>query len=469
MKEAFEDIRTDPSGNLILHGHLTTIDLFNEGYKESINGALIKKESLKISLIRISDTINSDGYNIGQWNMIFRQGYRMSEVFDRLLYGIIDKTITGLGATTLELYSEVRNSIIVVPTKALAYNKHKVANLKKNEAFCLYVGSAIGEIKKDTNIERVQEYLVSRTNKVKKFLVVSDSLPRLLDYLLESGEDVFNNYFLMVDEIDTMQDDSAYRPKLEVVIDNYFRFKYSCRAAVSATIREFSDPRLNNEARLRIEWEKQPVRNISAINTNYVDDVAWNLINKLLVGSRDKILVAYNSLDGILNIIKHLNIHADECGVLCSERSLNKIKFVIAEPSEAIDASGSLKRRITFMTCAYFAGIDIVDKCHLLSISTKFQPFTYLSPNKLTQIAGRLRNGSLSETIIYDNLSEREQSQSPKVYINELITQANKYSDFLNATIDLTAKDTALSPLRDFIFSFTDFAQKRKPTYTSTH
>lgn len=467
MKEAFDDIRTDPSGNIIIHGHLFAIDLFNEGYNETINGARIKDEFLKINLVCMDNAINSDGYAIGKWQMIFRQGYKMSDVFDRLPYGIIDKTITGLGATTLELFSEVRNSIIVVPTKALAYNKNKMANSKKQEPYCLYVGSAIGDIKKDSNIDIVKEYLQSRANKVKKFLVVADSLPLLLDFLTECGENVFQEYFLMVDEIDTMQDDSAYRPKLEVVIDNYFRFKYNLRAAVSATIRKFSDPRLNKESRLRIEWEVQPKRKINAIHTNYVDDVAWNIINAYIESGNDKILVAYNSLDGIINIIKHLRVTPDKCGILCSERSNAKVRSYISEATDAIDAKGHLNKRVTFMTCAYFAGIDIFDKCHLISISTKFQPFTYLSLNKLTQIAGRLRNGTLSETIVYDTCVEKSNQGTPKKYEENLIIKASKYSELLNASIALAAKDETLNPLVEFLYSYVDFAQKSKSTDTS--
>ncbi len=124
MREPFEQLRYDPNGNVIIHGHMAVIDLFDEGYDERINGARIKEEALKIQLERLDDTVNSDGYGVGQWRMVFKQGYKMGQVFDRVPYGIIDKTITGLGATTLEIYSEVRSSIIVVPTKALAYNKH---------------------------------------------------------------------------------------------------------------------------------------------------------------------------------------------------------------------------------------------------------------------------------------------------------------------------------------------------------
>lgn len=467
MRESFEQLRNDPNGNVIIHGHMAVIDLFDEGYDERINGAKIKEEALKIQLERLDDTVNSDGYGVGQWKMVFKQGYKIGQVFDRIPYGIIDKTITGLGATTLEIYSEVRSSIIVVPTKALAYNKHVTTNKNKGEEYCMYVGSAIGNIKKDTTVQMVEKYLQQRKGDVRKFLVVADSLPMLIDYLSDLGENIFESYFLMVDEIDTMQDDSAYRPKLEVVIDHYFRFKYYHRAAVSATIREFSDPRLNIEARLRIEWERQPSRRISITHTNYVDDITWRIINHFLSLDNEKILVAYNSIDGIMNIIRHLDIPNSQCGILCSERSHSKINSFYDDANNALDYKGALLKRVTFMTCAYFAGIDIMDKCHLISVSSKLQPFTYLSVNKITQIAGRLRNGAITEDIVFDTNAEEQVDFSKDKYKKGLIDRAEKYADFLNVATSAIDGENELLPMKEFLYSYMDFVGKRKPSYSS--
>lgn len=467
MRESYDQIQNDPDGNIIIHGHMAVIDLFDEGYDERINGARIKEKALKIQLERLANTVNFDGYGVGHWRMVFKQGYKMGQVFDRVPYGIIDKTITGLGATTLEIYSEVRSSIIVVPTKALAYNKHIIANKNKGEEYCMYVGSAIGNIKKDTTAQMVEKYLQQRNDAVRKFLVVADSLPMLIDYLSDLGENIFEDYFLMVDEIDTMQDDSAYRPKLEVVIDNYFRFKYFHRAAVSATIREFSDPRLNIEARLRIEWERQPSRRISITHTNYVDDIAWRIINYFLSLDNEKILIAYNSLDGIMNIIRHLDVPYSHCGILCSERSQSKINNFHDDAHNALDHEGRLIKRVTFMTCAYFAGIDIMDRCHLISISSKLQPFTYLSVNKITQIAGRLRNGAITEDIVFDTNPDEQTNFSRDKYKKELIDRAEKYADFLNAATSAIDGEHELIPMREFLYSYMDFIGKKKPSCSS--
>ena len=47
---------------------------------------------------------------------------KLSFYMDKMPHGIVDKQVAGIGATTLEIESN-RNSIIVVPTKMLAYNK----------------------------------------------------------------------------------------------------------------------------------------------------------------------------------------------------------------------------------------------------------------------------------------------------------------------------------------------------------
>lgn len=463
--------RKEINGYRILHGNDTDIDLENEVLVEEINGANIIDDSLKISIKLNKRLTNVDGFDTGNWTLVFKQGYKLGQLLDRVPFGIIDKTITGLGATTLEIMTEVRNSIIVVPTKALAFNKYKSSNATKGENYCMYVGSEIGDITHYIRVADTQKYLTSRGDKPKKFVVVADSLPMLIDYLLELSEDVYHDYFLMVDEIDTMQADSAYRPKLEVVMDYYFKFKFYNRACISATMSDFSNEKLKKEAFLRIEWEIQPKRHIKTLYTTYVDDLAWNEINILLEdnSSTDKILVAYNSLDGINNIIKHLNISQSECGILCSERSYDKAKTFIDDPQNSIDENGHLQKRVTFMTCAYFAGIDIMDKSHLIVISSHIQPFTYLSLNRLAQIAGRCRAGSLSETIIFDTPAKKTLSgfKNSIDVKNTMITRANNYSNLLNSVTDTINAEPDLKPLKEFISSYMDFISKKKPTADS--
>ena len=423
-----------------------------------------------VELVTLDAVKDSKGEHT-DWTITIKQGKRIGEVMDRVPFGIINKTITGLGATTLEIMNQERDSIIVVPTKSLAYSKYKSANLSKGDGYALYFGSPIKEIKSNVTPRQVLAYLNSNNHWKKKFLVVADSLPRLINILESNGIDVYHNYFLMVDEIDTMQADSAYRPRLEDVMDYYFKFDWKHRSAVSATLNDFSNLLLVNESRVTTRWKDNPKRNINLIYTNYVDDTAVEIIRqKLTDNPNDKILVAYNSLDGILNILEQLSkkgivdVNKSNCGILCSERSNDKVKEYIEDADNVINEEAYLQKKIVFMTCAYFAGIDIQDQCHLITITSHLQPFTYLSTRRMEQIAGRCRNGNLSETIIYDIPQEAPDSkfQDKEEYQTSLLDRAKTYAEFMNSTKEAIERNPELEELGKFIDSFVDYSAKAK-------
>lgn len=441
------------------------IDTEYESAFRMINGANFRtKDGIKYVNLDSSQPDCAED-EVASWLVIIKQGLKIGEVMDRVPYGRFNKLITGLGATTLEIENQERNSIIVVPTKSLAYNKSKSANLNHGVPYSMYVGSPMKD-SGQADRKHIEEYLNARNGLKKKFLVVADSLSILIETLQKIGIDVYNDYFLMVDEIDTMQSDSVYRPKLENVIDHYLKFDHRHRCMVSATMNVFSNPELEHESCVTTIWREMPKRDINLIYTNYVDDIAVAEIKrKLEENENEKILIAYNSLDGILNILQQLGAQwKSQVGILCSERSDDKISGYLDDTDNVIDEHGNLGKRIVFMTCAYFAGIDIMDKCHLISITSHLQPFTYLSVGKLAQIAGRCRNGNLSETIIYDIPQNIEQSeyQNKDEYRTHLVKKADSYSGFMNATRNAAQENEELQPLTDFIDSFVNFSAKAK-------
>ena len=120
----------------------------------------------------------------------------------------------------------------------------------------------------------------------------------------------------------------------------------------------------------------------------------------------------------------------DRCSVLCSIKS----KEIVGDKYREIIDDGQLPTQIVFMTCAYFVGVDINERFHLISISNTDVTHTLLSVDKLQQIAGRCRDhqGLLSETVIYktteinDNVIMEEVRQS-------LINDAKFLCDFYNS------------------------------------
>jgi len=194
---------------------------------------------------------------------------------DKLPHGIFDKKVAGIGATTIEIKSN-RHSILVMPTKFLAYNKAQ----KHNNT--IYVGSGINGETSDRYFEKLEQNIISYINnqdiKYKKFLVVADSLGRLIDIIIKTQQyDIYNHFFLMVDEIDLLQDDSNYRPNLESVIDYYFRFSVKNRCLVSATMRSFTHPLLAKECVFNLDNLFKKKRNIDLIHTDNINKTVSDL------------------------------------------------------------------------------------------------------------------------------------------------------------------------------------------------
>lgn len=230
--------------------------------------------------------------------------------------------------------------------------------------------------------------------------------------------------------IDTLQIDNTYRPVLEKVIDFYSKFKQTNRAAVSATLRDFTHPELLKESIITTKYPKLETRDIKLIHTDNEDMCVVNLIKEIQKeDSNANILIAYNSIENISICISLLenelgeNI-SDKIGILCSEKSKDKVDKYYIE----IEENGILPRNIVFMTCAYFVGVDINTKCHVVSVSTFKRPFTLLSKEKLTQIVGRCRLGALSETIVYGT-KEVEATKSIDEYKDYLLKKARLLVD----------------------------------------
>ncbi len=357
-------------------------------------------------------------------------GKKLSDVIEKMPHGIIDKKITGLGATTLEIKSE-RNSIIVMPTRALAYNK----SIKHSNT--LYVGSKYQgnpKLKKGT----IQTYLKNDLIPYKKILVVADSLRKLIK---EIGNEVYNTYFFMIDEVDLIQADSNYRPALENAMDYYFKFPKKSRCLVSATIKEFSNPDLIDECRFVLS-DFETSRNIRLLHTNNLIFVVKTEIEQHI---NEKILIAFNGISEIRSIIRLLNSElVYECGILCSEIS----KTEAGEYYTELDETAILPKRIVFMTCSYFAGLDINDTYHLITVSNVNKFYQVLSFDRMTQIAGRCRikDGLLSETIVY-NTSENKDFKVDFGFGDHILHVVSKIIDIFNIMDDLTMNDLKLEGL----------------------
>lgn len=399
----------------------------------------------------------------GEVNIPTRRGFnfyiygdcKLSQVFNQLPFGILNKNRTGVGATTLEIKSK-RNSIIVVPTKNLAYNKAQTGEY-------LYVGSAIkGKADSGTTRKDIIKYINNNSIPYKKIITVADSLKKVLEVLDYLSIDK-NTYFLVVDEVDIIQSDSTFRPKLENVIDYYFTFNRENRALLSATMEEFSHPKVRGEYMISIDYQIPKPREINLCRTNNPNKFLCDLI--LDIKGKGKIVIAYNSLTQIQIIIQLLQVYAiekvedkeeqkrikqeikDKCGILCSDASKNKVKEFYQELSINEENETLLPKEINFMTCAFFVGIDIDEPFHLISVSNTRVPYTLLSSNKYTQIAGRGRKGIFSEHIIYNVNEKNIDTHNLSNYKDKLIEKAKEVETLYEATKAICNRNQEMIPL----------------------
>lgn len=126
-------------------------------FLQFVQGADIKYGNLLASSVKwVDDKIGGVVESIGI--TIPEEGKKLSDIFYTTPYGVVKKNVTGIGATTLELRCE-RNSIIVVPTKALAYEKYKTGiDPETGTSRFLYVGSDIESVTAPSD-EEISDYI----------------------------------------------------------------------------------------------------------------------------------------------------------------------------------------------------------------------------------------------------------------------------------------------------------------------
>jgi hypothetical protein len=384
----------------------------------------VKESPLIISMLR-NKTKGID--------FILKKDTKLSEVLYNLPSGIIDKRETGIGATTLEIRGE-RNSIIVLPTRYTA--KSKSYSEPNSYYFGTFDGKKISLDRKET----LNNYLNNEKIVFKKIIVVADSLPTLIEHI---GLSVYKDFFLLIDEIDTIQKDSSYRKKMEVCIEYYKKFPIDKRAVVSATLLSFSDPELADVIQTSIKYEKYNKGAINLISSNNPLPVGSEILIETLISSPDKkIVFAFNEitpLEGIAeSLIRDGIVDFNEISFLCGQNPKNKDRV------EKYNSTGiqkyHLPSRINFITSAYFTGFDIYEPYHLILVSELSKQHTIISELDAVQIIGRCRKPHNLESInfIYSlntkNIPIRKKDelvQSAKKEIEGLNCIFNKYKSNL--------------------------------------
>lgn len=315
----------------------------------------------------------------GEWltDALKRQGY------DNIPSNVIlDKTLTGLGATHTELISN-RNSIIIEPNVPVIIGK-----TKDNPDWL-----AVWE---KCTLSKVEKYLQS-TNKRKKLICTPESFSKIRKAANNLSLNIYTDYFCLMDECEKFIQDVDFRKRITQPVYDFFQFQQ--KAFVSATPLEMGEKELENQnfRILKIAPEYDYKKNLELIVTNSYDKTVIRKLNDLQ--DSPCVCIFINSSNGINKIINSFKL--TDYKVFCSNKSVNKLK---EREFENVYEMLEPLAKYNFFTCRFFSALDIKLKVKpdvLILTDLNEAIYTMVDPfTEVIQIQGRFRNGFNSLTHI---------------------------------------------------------------------
>ena len=289
---------------------------------------------------------------------------------------ILDKTLTGIGATHIEITSR-RHSIIIEPNVPVIKGK----TTKHPHTLGVYKGAAS---------KKIQKYMSDDSIPYKKIITTPESFHKIKKAAAELNINIHSEYFCLFDECEKIAQDIDYRENITYPINDFFQFKN--KAFVSATPSIIKHPDIKNFKKLKIVPQfdyKVPV-------TIYATDKIKTTIQKhitALAQNSTLICVFYNSVSGISEIISLLNLTDKDYAVFCSENGRNSLSVKNINAQE--DFNPLLLKKYNFFTSRFFSAVDMeINQCPDIVMITDLNhakhsmidPFT-----EAVQIQGRFR------------------------------------------------------------------------------
>lgn len=301
---------------------------------------------------------------------------------------IINKTLTGIGATYCELMCD-RNSIIVEPNVPVIEGKVKK---HKNQVLGVYSG---------ISGQKIEEYLQKHHSK-RKIMVTPESFQRLKETLEELGIDVYNEFFLLFDECEKLVQDIDFRETIEVPMNDFFLFRN--KAMVSATPLLAADPRFEEQGFtiLRVTPDFTFSNPIKIVATNNILEAFM----EELESCPGNICLFCNSIDTFESIFCELPLELQkQVTTFCSEGAMEKLTYMHSKNFTRKASSFICKlSKINFFTGRFYSAVDIETKRkpRVIIISDMMgAPQSAIDPaTEAIQIVGRFRGGVKSITHI---------------------------------------------------------------------
>lgn len=337
---------------------------------------------------------------------------------------IIDKKICGCGYTQ---YCLTNNSDVILcsPRVSLLENKEeqnpqcyyfKPLQLTKRERLKFKTDQELSSYLYTLQSEKLFEYVSKQRSELKplKLLVTYDSLPKLLDLLINKIRVSLKFTRIVVDEFQLIFGDSRFKAGVELDFIDYLD-KY-CKNVIYLSGTPMLDiyieqlPSFNQLPYYELIWDESKISsiNITKISTPNLEKSAIELVllykggfgpTKIVDGveykSKEAILFV-NNVSMITNVIKSTGLTAEEVNIITSKNpeNLKKIKKCGKEFGYGkIPTKGQPHKLITFCTSTAFCGVDMYSdnaKAYVFS-SCNLKTMSVDISLELPQIVGRQR------------------------------------------------------------------------------
>ncbi len=360
---------------------------------------------------------------------------------------IIDKTVTGLGITHMEVHS-LRPSIIIEPNVPVIIGK---AEGKANRL-------AVYELCKPPQIRK---FLQRKDLKYKKLITTPEGFEKIKKVAEALGIDIFKEYFCLFDECEKIIQDVDYRSRIAQPINDFFEFEG--KAMVSATPLEMRHPKLKeqNFRKLKIIPLYDYRKDMTLIPTRSFDRTVKEQLRRLLQTS-PYICIFFNSTNGINSLVnflleEHL-IAPDEYKIFCSQDSVDKLKDAFFY--ESFEELKLPLAKVSLFTCRFFSAVDIttlVKPDVLILTNCVSVPHSIIDPfTEAIQAQGRFRN-KYEDGNTYNSLTViANVNESMEVLTDEKVTARIKVferhykelSEEHNAESDKTIKQAIAEDLK---------------------
>lgn len=371
--------------------------------------------------------------------------------------GIVNKGITGCGATTLAIEDE-HKTIICSPRINLIKNKSR----QHKGTLAVY-----GDV---SNLE-IEDYL--RNSPKPKLLATYDSIPRLSNIIKDKSD-----WRVVVDEYQYILIDSGFKSETEMLLLEELK-KYPYITYLSATP-------IADKYMLQMDWfkdmpytilewsnvekrfvnrvqSKNPINNAVEIVRNYQRGIyASTLVNGERVESKECVIFL-NSVTNIVNIIKQTGLQSDEVNIIVAFTGENE--FLVKKLGKdkqgryyeigCIPLEGEPHKKFTFCTSTAFAGCDFYSTCaSTFVVSDNKKANTSIDiATELAQIAGRqrLECNPFRNTItfIYNVDVGESKESSYKAALNEKWQKSVKNANYKNSVTDEDLKEDLIKETND--------------------